>query len=274
MKIAYKSNRSIDGSIKYLLSTNDQLTVESVYLPDDANNGICVSTQVGCNMGCTFCATGLQRSRRNLSYVEIFEQVSLVASDTGQNTPLAFITLSGMGEPLANYKNTMRALDCFRDRNLAPTLSLSTVGLTDQIGRMQRERRKDRLYVSLHGSDDATRQRVIPIARYYPLDDLVKEMTRYAEQDFGKVHVSYLLLPGVNDTERHRDQLRALVWGRPLVVQVLLWNAVAGMGFSRATIDTASDWVNYMWNVGVPAYVMQSKGRDIGAACGQLKGSH
>lgn len=270
MKITHKSNRSIDGSIKYLLSTEDQLSVESVYLTDTENNGVCVSTQVGCNMGCTFCATGLQRSRRNLSHLEIVEQVNLVMLDRSPETPLTFITLSGMGEPLANYKNTMRALDCFRDRRLAPMISLSTVGLTDQISRMQRDRRKDRLYVSLHGPDDATRRQIIPIARYYPLNELLTEMTRYAEQDFGKVHVSYLLLPGVNDTQQHRDQLAKVIRGRPLVVQILLWNAVAGMGFSRVAIETASEWADHLWSAGIPTYVMQSKGRDIGAACGQL----
>ncbi|MBX9647685.1 MAG: radical SAM protein [Xanthobacteraceae bacterium] len=270
MKITHKSNRSTDGSIKYLLSTDDQLAVETVYLPDTDNDGVCVSTQVGCNMGCTFCATGLHRVRRNLSHLEIVEQVDLVTSDILPGTPLAFITLSGMGEPLANYKNTMKALDCFRDRGLAQMISLSTVGLTDQISRMQRDRRKDRLYVSLHGPDDATRRQVIPIARYYPLNELLTEMTRYAEQEFGKVHVSYLLLPGVNDTQQHRDQLTAVIRGRPLVIQILLWNAVTGMGFSRVTIETASEWVDHLWSAGVPAYVMQSKGRDIGAACGQL----
>lgn len=271
MRVLRKTHPAIDGTVKYSVCGDDSSVIEAVFLPNGSSHGLCVSTQVGCNMGCSFCATGLQRSLRNLSYNEIVEQVSLVEGDAQPSTPLGYVTFAGMGEPLANFVNTVRALDEIRARFAPSILSVSTVGLTKQIKRMRDEGRRERLYVSLHGADDETRQRTLPMAVHNPILQLLDAVSAYAEnQIFGNAQISYLLLPGVNDSEQQLARLIQILRGRPLVVQILMWNVVPGLNFSRSPDVVALDWVQGLLDAGIPAYAMPSKGSEVGAACGQL----
>ena len=155
MKILNKSYDPIDQSAKFLMQTDGGHKFEGVYLPDPEFYGYCTSTQVGCNMGCTFCATGLQRNKHNLTSDEIVQSVELMESRVDDPKPLDFITLAGMGEPFANYDNAMEGLD--RLRALYPSISVtsvSTIGLRHGLKRLLREDRKLRLYVSLHATED------------------------------------------------------------------------------------------------------------------------
>lgn len=136
---------------------------------------------------------------------------------------------------------------------------------------MLRDRRRERLYVSLHGADDETRQRTLPIASHNPIVPLLDAISAYAEcHEFGNTQISYLLLPGVNDSKQQLERLIKLMRGRPLVVQILLWNKVPGLQFLRCSEEAAANWVSRLLDVGVPAYYMPSKGSEVGAACGQL----
>jgi 23S rRNA (adenine2503-C2)-methyltransferase len=272
MRLVSKVSDPLDGSAKFVLETSGGHRIESVYLPDPRFFGFCISTQVGCNMGCTFCATAAQRSRHNLTDNEMVEQVDTVLSATESDLPFDFVTLAGMGEPLANFRNSTRALERLRERH--PTLtvaSLSTVGLTPAIRRLTQEGRDFRLYLSLHAATDIKRRQLIPMADHYPIFDLVDAVSAYGELNGAEAcRVSYLLLKGRNDTPDDLERLNALLSGRPVMLQILLWNNVPGMPFERVSDEVADQWAEALNAAGIHAYLMRSMGRSIDAACGQL----
>lgn len=265
---------SLDGSVKYIILYDDKVTVEAVYLPSGETFGLCLSTQVGCNMGCTFCATARTRVIRSLSHAEIVAQAIEIVKDLENNRRFDFVTLAGMGEPLANYRNSLIALDFLK--GLFPTLdvcSISTVGLVGGIRRLANEQVSHRLYVSLHGATDGVRSSIIPTARSNPIAKLIPELERYADQaGYGSVRLSYLLLPGINDAENDLSNFISILKSRPFIAQILLWNGFGGATFQRASEASALNWSVALNSSGIPAYVSRSYGGDIGAACGQLTG--
>lgn len=272
MHVTSKVIDTLDGSAKFLIENDGGHRFEGVYLPDPRFYGYCTSTQVGCNMKCTFCATGRQRNKHNLTADEIVRSIELMEEQVDDPKPLDFVTLSGMGEPLANYDNALDGLERLRERYPSITVtSISTIGLRHGLDRLVRERRRIRVYVSLHAADDALRSTLIPLAVQHPIGELLDTLSAYGEINGpDNCRVSYLLLGGVNDAEADLDKLIAHMRGRPLKLQLLLWNHVDGFDFQRVPDALAEHWRDSLRSEGIDAYMMPSLGRTIGAACGQL----
>jgi 23S rRNA (adenine2503-C2)-methyltransferase len=262
---------SPDGSSKYLVQLSDGKLVEAVYLQEAASYGLCLSTQVGCNMGCGFCATARQRSERNLEVAEIVGQVDLMVASKKATTPFRYVTLAGMGEPLLNLNNSVEALELLREKHGLKEVSLSTIGFATGLRKLISERRTFRVYLSLHATDDETRRRLIPGAKTQRLEELVALVGEYGILNgAGRARISYLMLKGINDTEADLARFLKLVAGLPLTVQFLMWNQIDDASFDRVSDTIAQTWADQLIAGGTNAYVMPSFGRSVQAGCGQL----
>lgn len=263
----------VENTRKFRMACEDGIFFETVYFQNrKGRTGFCLSTQAGCDMGCVFCATGRQKNKYNLSAEEIVGQVSLVREAMGESElKLDFITLAGMGEPLANYLNVMDALDELQSQVPINILSLSTVGLTQQIEKMIAQRRKYRVYISLHSAQQSKREEIMPMAKYHPVEKLIETASEYAAiNEPGQLRISYLLLKGFNDSDEDFKALVNLIDGKKFPVQILLWNKVNETDFERVSENTAEEWVEQLQQEGIDAYSMPSSGRNINAGCGQL----
>jgi 23S rRNA (adenine2503-C2)-methyltransferase len=272
MKLATPPAISEDGSRKYLIELPDGRFVESVFLLEREFFGVCLSTQVGCNMGCVFCATARQRSERNLSSEEIVGQADLLYEDRNVDLPFDYVTLAGMGEPLANYSSSVRALDrlCEKYSSIS-SVSISTIGLLPNLKKLLTEKKGFRIYLSLHATTDEQRARLIPMAAHYQISDLISVLGEYGHLNgAGRARVSYLLLKNHNDSDSDLERLIALLRGRPIIVQILLWNEVEGTAFERVGIAEAERWMRALRENGIDAYVMPSFGQSVRGGCGQL----
>jgi len=274
-------------TVKYLVRLDDGATVETVFMRyEDGRRSVCISTQVGCGMGCTFCATGLAGLTRNLTAAEIIDQVLLVQREQGSR--VTNVVFMGMGEPLANYAPTLRALRILK----APYglgigmrhLTVSTVGLVPQIRMLAQERLQLTLAVSLHAPDDELRSALVPINRRWPISELLAASAEYVRQTGRRVSVEYVLLEGVNDRADQGGRLgRLLAEHARLVgetpaaawhVNLIPWNPVYGMQYRRPGRDRVEAFLREVDRHGVPATVRLERGVEIDAACGQLRRTH
>jgi 23S rRNA (adenine2503-C2)-methyltransferase len=271
-------------TVKYLIGLADGATVETVFMRyEDGRRSVCLSTQVGCGMGCTFCATGLAGLTRNLTAAEIVDQVLLVERAQGEG--VTNVVFMGMGEPLANYEATLRALRCLN----APWglgigmrhLTVSTVGLVPQIRRLAQEHLQLTLAVSLHAPNDALRTRLVPINARWPVADLLAASADYVRSVGRRVSFEYLLLDGVNDSrdqaaelgERLAGAARAIgaTAGASWHLNLIPWNPVYGMEYRRPDRARVDAFVRELERRGVPATARLERGVEIDAACGQLQ---
>ncbi len=271
-------------TVKYLVRLPDGATVESVFMRyEDGRHSVCLSTQVGCGMGCTFCATGLAGLTRNLTAAEIIDQVLLV--QRAQGVRVTNVVFMGMGEPLANYEATRQALFALN----APWgvgigmrhLTVSTVGLAPQIRRLARERLQLTLAVSLHAPDDALRTQLVPINARWPITELLAASADYVRTAGRRVSFEYVLLAGVNDTpeqaarlaERLADAARAMdaTAAQSWHVNLIPWNPVYGLQYHRPGRERVEAFVRELERRSVPVTVRLERGVEIDAACGQLQ---
>ncbi|HXF82759.1 MAG TPA: 23S rRNA (adenine(2503)-C(2))-methyltransferase RlmN [bacterium] len=274
-------------TVKYLVRLDDGATVETVFMRyADGRRSVCLSTQVGCAMGCTFCATGLAGLTRNLSAAEIVDQVLLVQREQGER--VTNVVFMGMGEPLANYAATLRALRLLNDpRGLnigMRHLTVSTVGLVPQIRALARERLALTLAVSLHAPDDALRRTLVPITRRWPIAELLEAAAEYVRVTGRRVSFEYVLLEGVNDAPEQAERLGRLLaeHARAIAqtpaaawhVNLIPWNPVFGMQYRRPARRRVAAFRAALQRCGVPATVRLERGVEIDAACGQLRRTH
>jgi len=271
-------------TVKYLVGLADGATVETVFMRyADGRRSVCLSTQVGCGMGCTFCATGLAGLTRNLAPAEIVDQVLLVQRLQGER--VTNVVFMGMGEPLANYEATLRALRVLN----APWgagigmrhLTVSTVGLVPQIRALAQERLQLTLAVSLHAPDDALRTHLVPINARWPVEDLLAASADYVRTTGRRISFEYVLLEGINDAPGHAAALgeRLIAAARALAatpaqswhLNLIPWNPVYGMQYRRPSRDRVEAFVRELTRCGVPATVRLERGVEIDAACGQLQ---
>ena len=263
---------------KFLLRLADDESIETVLMSFKGRATACVSTQVGCAMGCIFCATGQMGFTRHLSPGEIVGQIlhiSRLLSERGQ--PLRNIVLMGMGEPLHNYEATMQALDIATDAHglaMAPKyITISTVGIVPGIRRLADEARPYRLAVSLHGATDYERQALIPPAKRWPLDELLAACRYYCEQSGRRIFFEWTLIAGENDTAEQARALGNLLQGLPAHVNLIPLNPTEGFDGQPAVRENARAFQKILAGYGLPSTVRQRRGIDIGAGCGQLKAS-
>lgn len=264
---------SADGTRKYLVALGDGATVEVVGLPTSDRLTVCFSTQAGCAMGCSFCATGTAGLTRNLGPGEMVDQVRLVANDFGRRVTNA--VAMGQGEPFANYDATLGALRFMNNPDTlgigARHITVSTCGIVAGIRRFAEEPEQFTLAVSLHSAVQATRDRLMPGVRGIPLRELRSALVAYAEKTGRRPSLEFALIAGVNDTA---DELAALVtFARGMLVHVNLIpvNPVTESGFERATAERVRAFVSELERAGIQASVRAERGTDIDAACGQLR---
>ncbi len=271
--------RSSDGTVKYRFVTQDGEKIESVYMPSMDRKTLCVSTQVGCAMGCRFCATAQLGLKRQLSASEIVAQVhrvnAFVRQDEGLalERPLTNLVFMGMGEPLHNFENVKRALGILQHEK-GPNFShrhitVSTVGLVPMIERFGAETQA-KLAISLNASDDATRDRIMPINKKWKIADLMEACRKFPLRQGRRITFEYVLMRGVNDTAADVGRLVELLKDVPAKVNVIPYNDNPGLGFHSPADDRALQFQKALVERGVTALVRQNRGRDIAAACGQL----
>jgi 23S rRNA (adenine2503-C2)-methyltransferase len=268
------SQTSVDGTTKFLLAFDDGRQVEAVYIPDTPNQTFCISTQVGCAMACGFCLTGKMGLVRHLTAGEIAGQVRVLARETGLAGGIFNIVLMGMGEPLHNYDETMRAVRILADEDglaVHPRrVTLSTVGILPALARLADEPVMPNLAISLHGTTDEQRDRLVPINRRYPIADLLDACRRFPLRRRGRITFEYVLLAGVNDSAEDARRLARLLGDLRAKVNLLPLNEAPGIPFSRPSDAAVDAFARRVAEHGLPVSVRRSRGRDIRAACGQL----
>ena len=274
MPAVVKHDVSEDGTQKFVMRMADGRLIESVFIPDTPKQTFCVSTQVGCAVGCTFCLTGKMGLVRNLSAAEISGQVRLLARSLDLLDKPFNIVLMGMGEPLHNYDATMKALKMLnRNEGLAvhpKRVTLSTVGLVPMMDRLSTEELMPNLAVSLHASSDAVRAEIVPSNRKYSLQDIVEACQRFPLAKRRRIMFEYVMLAGVNDSPADARKLVKVLAGVKAKVNLLPLNAAAGIPYDRPPDDRVNEFAKILAERGLMVSVRKSRGRDIRAACGQL----
>ena len=263
-----------DGTHKWLLELECNNRIEAVFIPDQERTTLCVSSQVGCSLDCSFCSTAQQGFNRNLSVAEIIGQVWVAVR--AQERPLTNVVLMGMGEPLANFDAVLKAMNIMQD-DLAYMLSkyrvtVSTSGIVPAIYRL-RQLSDVSLAVSLHAPDDQLRDQLVPINRKYPLEQLIPACRAFIEGDKRrKITWEYVMLDGVNDSDKQAKQLIRLLEGTPSKVNLIPFNPFPGSDYRSSPPERIEAFRQRLLKAGIIALTRKTRGEDIDAACGQLVG--
>jgi 23S rRNA (adenine2503-C2)-methyltransferase len=273
-----------DGTRKWLLSVGAGNGIETVYIPEANRGTLCISSQVGCALACTFCSTGRQGFNRNLTVAEIIGQLwwanKALAGELGgepvRDRAVTNVVMMGMGEPLANFENVVTALGLMLDDNAyglsRRRVTVSTSGLIPAMDRL-RERCPVALAVSLHAPNDMLRDQLVPINKKYPIKELLAACERYlqsAPRDF--VTFEYVMLDGVNDSVAHARELVQLVQHTPCKFNLIPFNPFPNSGYKRSLPEAVSSFRDVLMQAGLVVTVRKTRGDDIAAACGQLAG--
>lgn len=277
-----KTEKSIDGTMKFLFGLEDGHTIESVLIPDEDRLTLCISSQVGCSQGCRFCLTGSGGFERNLKAWEIADQVLaaekyLKSGDHGQGIKrhITNIVLMGMGEPLANFDEVAAALELITGEHglgfSARRVTLSTAGLVPGIERLGKAELGINLAVSLNAATDEVRSGIMPINRRYPIKELLSACRRYPLKPRQRITFEYVMLKGVNDSEEDAHRLAGLLKGIRCKINLIPFNPFPGSAFERPDEDTVARFQKILLGHHYTAPVRESRGRDISAACGQLR---
>ncbi len=270
-----KHSKANDGTEKLLVQLADGGQVECVLLRDGHRRTICVSSQVGCAMGCVFCASGLDGVDRNLTSGEIVEQMLRLARLLPADERISHIVIMGMGEPLANIDQLLPALElATSDEGLGISprrITISTVGLPPAINRLSDLGTRYNLAVSLHAPNDPLRDKLVPVNKKIGLKDILSAADRYFEVSGRRLTYEYVLLAGLNDQPEHARELARLLKGRAALVNVIPYNAVAGLPYKTPSGHALREFRTILEDAGLSIQVRQRKGDKIDAACGQLR---
>jgi len=265
---------SADGTEKFLLRLGDGRHIESVFIPDTPSMTFCISTQVGCAMACAFCLTGKMGLVRNLSAGEIVGQVRVLAGTLNMRESAFNIVLMGMGEPLHNYDETMKALRMLADPQsfaMPPRrVTLSTVGLLPALERLATEPVMPNLAISLHAPTDLLRGELVPLNKKYGVSEIIAACRRFPLQKRRRITFEYVLLAGVNDSPQDARLLAKLLARVKSKVNLIPLNAAPGIRFERPSDEAIDRFTKVLADSGLIVSVRKSRGRDIRAACGQL----
>ncbi|MCR5795325.1 MAG: 23S rRNA (adenine(2503)-C(2))-methyltransferase RlmN [Solobacterium sp.] len=268
-----------DGTVKYLFEMEDGASVEAVLMHFHFGDSLCVSSQVGCNMGCTFCASGLLKKQRDLTAGEMVKEVLYVQKELDQTGGrVDNIVIMGTGEPFDNYDNVMRFCEIINsDLGLAigaRHITISTCGIVPRIDDFAAGHYQYNLAISLHAPDDELRRKLMPIDKAYPLDVLMASLRRYSNDNHRRLTFEYILLRDVNDTDDHARKLASLIRGMNAYVNLIPYNPVDEHGYRSADDKKALRFYDVLMKNGVKATLRARHGDDIDAACGQLRARH
>ncbi len=268
--------RSEDGTVKNAVRLHDGLVVESVLIPTNTRTTACVSSQVGCSLDCNFCATARLKRMRNLEPAEIYDQVIAIDKESKlyHNRPLSNIVFMGMGEPLMNYNNVIKAIDMITSKEglgMSPKrIMVSTSGIPKMIKKMADDDVKFKLAVSLHSAIDEVRAKIMPFSSNFPLKDLRESLEYWYQKTKSKVSYEYVVWKGIND---NKDAVAALVKFCkyiPCKVNLIEYNPIDDGEFQQASEEAVNLYISELQKVGIVVKVRRSRGKDIDAACGQL----
>lgn len=267
---------SRDGTRKFLFRLKDDLTIESVLIPDRDRRTLCISSQVGCALKCAFCYTGTIGFKRNLETWEILEQVLAVKRALPLEEHPTNIVFMGMGEPLLNYDNVIRAVEILNlDNGLKFShrrMTISTAGIIPAIEKLSREQAPISLALSLNASDDKTRSVIMPITQRYPLDEVLKALEKFPLSNRKRITFEYVMLKDVNDTPLHARQLANKIKRFPCKVNLIPFNPFPNAPFSASSAERVEEFQKILREKHISAFIRKSRGADILAACGQLAG--
>ena len=272
-EVVRKQESQKDGTIKYLWKLQDGNCVETVLMRYHYGNTVCISTEVGCRMGCAFCASTLGGLVRRLEPYEMLDQVLFTQVDSG--LPVSHIVLMGIGEPLDNFDNVMRFLELVNSAdgmNISMRhISLSTCGLVPKIDELAQRKLQISLAISLHGPNDEIRNQIMPVNKAYPIEVLLAACRRYYDATSRRIHFEYAMIQGVNDSADHAKELLRRLKGLPAHVNLIPLNHVEESPLKPSTKAAVAAFQKTLEDGGVTATVRRTLGSDIDASCGQLR---
>ena len=272
-EVVRKQESQLDGTIKYLWKLSDGNCVETVLMRYHYGNTVCISTEVGCRMGCAFCASTLGGLVRKLEPYEMLDQVLFTQVDSGQ--PISHIVLMGIGEPLDNFDNVLRFLELVNSEdgmNISMRhISLSTCGLVPKIDELAKHKLQLTLSVSLHAPTDEIRNTIMPVNKAYPTEELLAACRRYYAATNRRISFEYAMINGVNDTEEAARTLLKRLKGLPAHMNLIPLNHVEESPLKPSTKSAVAKFQKILEDGGVPATVRRTLGGDIDASCGQLR---
>ena len=272
----HKMEQSNDNTIKYSLKLYDNKLVEGVLIPSRKRLTACISSQAGCSLACTFCATGTLKLERNLNYAEIYDQVYILNEEAKLKfgKPLSNIVYMGMGEPLLNYDNLIKSTKLISSNDglaMSPKrITVSTAGISKMIKKLADDNVKFNLALSLHTADNDKRNRIMPINESIDLDKLEESVKYFFEKTGTRITYEYILFDGVNDSTEDAILLAKFCKKVPCKVNLIEYNPVDGFPFKKSSSNKTNKFIEYLENKNIIVNLRRSKGKDINAACGQL----
>ena len=272
----HKAERSNDGTIKYSLKLHDSKLVEGVLIPSKKRLTACISSQVGCSLSCTFCATGTLKLERNLNYAEIYDQIFILNEEALLNfgKPLSNIVYMGMGEPLLNYENLLKSIELVSSKNglsMSPKrITVSTAGIAKMIKKLADDEVRFNLAISLHSSDDKKREEIMPINKSINLEELKESIKYFFEKTGTRITYEYILFKDINDSLDDAHELVKFCKSTPCKVNLIEYNSVDNIPFQKASNNKTEKFINFLNEKNIIVNLRRSKGKDINAACGQL----
>lgn len=268
--------KSTDGTVKLGMRLHDNRLIEGVMIPEEDRSTGCVSSQVGCSLSCTFCATGFLKRERNLEAAEIYDQVVLLNKHAIEHNgkPLTNIVYMGMGEPLLNYDNVMQSIRYITSPDglgmAQKRITVSTSGISRGIVRMADEGMKFNIALSLHAATNQKREKIMDINYSNPLEEVIRSLNYFYDKTGNKVTFEYILFDGFNDSLEDAEHLISLYHQVPAFINVIEYNNVEGVTLKKAKRENRDAFVSYLRNRNISVAVRRSRGKDIDAACGQL----
>ena len=275
-EVVRKQESKKDGTIKYLWKLSDGNCVETVLMRYHYGNTVCISTEVGCRMGCAFCASTIGGLVRRLEPYEMLDEVLFTQIDSG--LPISHIVLMGIGEPMDNFDNVLRFLELVNSAdgmNISMRhISLSTCGLVPKIDELAEKKLQISLAISLHGPNDEIRNKIMPVNKAYPIDVLLEACWRYYAATSRRIHFEYAMIDGVNDSEANARELLKRLKGLPAHVNMIPLNHVEESPLKPSSKAAVAKFQKILEDGGVTATVRRTLGGDIDASCGQLRRKH
>ncbi|MDP3025125.1 MAG: 23S rRNA (adenine(2503)-C(2))-methyltransferase RlmN [candidate division Zixibacteria bacterium] len=275
LKLTRKQVSKIDQTEKFLFELSDGKRIETVLMREKNRVTVCISTQVGCALNCIFCATGKSGFERNLSAGEIVDQIIAVKGYLKEDEKVTNVVIMGMGEPLLNYENTVKAIRIIQSELglsiSAKRITLSTSGIAPEIYKLADERLKIKLALSLNAPDDELRRKLMPIAKKYPLSEVLEALKYYAKKNDIRITFEYVLIKDVNDSEEQALKLAKLIRGIPCKINLIPYNPIKECPYKKPDEETLIKFRDILYPRAPAVTLRRSKGEDIQAACGQLK---
>lgn len=264
---------STDGTVKYLFKLADGSLIETVLMTYEYGKSVCVTSQVGCNMGCSFCASGLIKKARNLEIYELVSQITSVEAD--RNIRVTNVVVMGTGEPFDNYQNVIDFIKVINFKHGLQIgsrhITVSTCGIVPKIYEYADEPIKSNLAISLHAPNDEIRDKIMKINKKYPIKEVIKACSDYFDKTKRRITFEYILLKGVNDSIHNANELSDLIRGLNAYVNLIPYNPVDEFDYNKTNKDYASKFYAQLIKRGINATLRREQGSDIDAACGQLR---